>query len=99
MIDQPEDNLDNQSIFKHLVPYLRYAKTQRQIIVVTHNPNIAIAADADQVIVAKMNKETNTFQFDSGALEDKHINMQIIDVLEGTKPAFDLRDRRYSLFE
>ena len=46
-----------------------------------------------------MNKETNTFQFDSGALEDKHINMQIIDVLEGTKPAFDLRDRRYSLFE
>lgn len=99
VIDQPEDNLDNQSIFKHLVPYLRYAKTQRQIIVVTHNPNIAIAADADQVIVAKMNKETNTFQFDSGALEDKHINMQIIDVLEGTKPAFDLRDRRYSLFE
>lgn len=99
VIDQPEDNLDNQSIFKHLVPYLRYAKTQRQIIVVTHNPNIAIAADADQVIVAKMNKETNTFKFDSGALEDKHINIQIIDVLEGTKPAFDLRDRRYSLFE
>ncbi|MDY0838710.1 TrlF family AAA-like ATPase [Lacticaseibacillus paracasei] len=99
VIDQPEDNLDNQSIFKHLVPYLRYAKTQRQIIVVTHNPNIAIAADADQVIVAKMNKEANTFQFESGALEDKHINTQIVDVLEGTKPAFDLRDRRYSLFE
>ena len=99
VIDQPEDNLDNQSIFKHLVPYLRYAKTQRQIIVVTHNPNIAIAADAEQVIVAKMNKKANTFHFDSGALEDRHINTQIVDVLEGTKPAFDLRDRRYSLFE
>lgn len=99
VIDQPEDNLDNQSIFKHLVPYLRYAKTQRQIIVVTHNPNIAIAADADQVIVATMDKNTNTFGFISGALEDKDINTQIVDVLEGTKPAFDLRDRRYSLFE
>ena len=66
---------------------------------VTHNPNIAIAADADQVIVATMDKNTNTFGFISGALEDKDINTQIVDVLEGTKPAFDLRDRRYSLFE
>ncbi|VDG30776.1 hypothetical protein (plasmid) [Lactobacillus alimentarius DSM 20249] [Lactiplantibacillus mudanjiangensis] len=98
VIDQPEDNLDNQSIFKHLVPYLRYAKNKRQIIVVTHNPNIAIAADAEQVIVANMDKSSNTFNFVSGALENKEINQKVIDVLEGTKPAFELRDRKYSLF-
>lgn len=99
VIDQPEDNLDNQSIFKHLVPYLRYAKTKRQIIVVTHNPNIAIAADADQVIVATMDKKNNIFNYESGALEEANINQQIVDVLEGTKPAFNLRDKRYSIFD
>lgn len=98
VIDQPEDNLDNQSIYKHLVPYLRYAKSKRQIIVVTHNPNIAIAADADQVIVAEMDKNKNIFHFESGALENPGVNQYVIDILEGTKPAFNLRDKKYSLF-
>ncbi|AZZ60428.1 hypothetical protein DSM07_03400 [Oenococcus sp. UCMA 16435] len=98
VIDQPEDNLDNQSIYKHLVPYLRYAKSKRQIIVVTHNPNIAIAADADQVIVAEMDKDKNTFHFASGALENSDVNRYVVDILEGTKPAFNLRDKKYSLF-
>ena len=46
--DQPEDNLDNQSVYKKLVPCINEAKNNRQVIIVTHNPNIAVACDAEQ---------------------------------------------------
>ena len=76
LIDQPEDNLDNRSIYSDLVQYIRSKKTQRQFIVVTHNPNIVVGADADNVIVANQNdqdpkRKNKNFQFDyiSGALE------------------------------
>lgn len=99
IIDQPEDNLDNQSIFERLVPYLKKAREKRQIIVVTHNPNIAIAADADQIILANMNKSSKLIQYSSGALEDTEINEAVVKVLEGTKPAFDLREHKYSVVD
>ena len=47
VIDQPEDNLDNDSIFKVLAPCIREAKKRRQVIMVTHNPNLAVGADAE----------------------------------------------------
>lgn len=50
IIDQPEDNLDNQSIYSKLVPCILEAKKNRQVIIVTHNPNIAVACDAEQMI-------------------------------------------------
>lgn len=46
--DQPEDNLDNQSVYKKLVPCINEAKNNLQVIIVTHNPNIAVACDAEQ---------------------------------------------------
>lgn len=46
IIDQPEDNLDNQSVYSKLVPCICAAKQKRQVIIVTHNPNIAVACDA-----------------------------------------------------
>jgi len=76
LIDQPEDNLDNRSIYSDLVQYIRNKKSLRQFIVVTHNPNIVVGADADNVIVANQNdqdpsRKNANFQFDyiSGALE------------------------------
>ena len=53
IIDQPEDNLDSEFIFHSLVPVIRAAKERRQIIVVTHNPNIAVLGDAEQIIALK----------------------------------------------
>jgi len=76
LIDQPEDNLDNRSIYTDLVQYIRAKKVQRQFIVVTHNPNIVAGADADNVIVANQNDQDITrknkyyrFDYISGALE------------------------------
>lgn len=77
LIDQPEDNLDNRSITNDLVTYLRSKKLERQIILVSHNPNIVVNADAENVIVANQegqiaNQTTSPYKFDytNGALEN-----------------------------
>lgn len=77
LIDQPEDNLDNRSITTDLVNYLRSKKLERQIIVVTHNANIVVNADAENIIVANQkgqNEElsSSAFKFDyiNGAIEN-----------------------------
>ncbi len=76
LIDQPEDSLDNRAIFTELVQYLRDKKKQRQIILVTHNPNVVVGADAEQVIVANQTGVRNEnikglkFAYVSGALEN-----------------------------
>ncbi len=59
IIDQPEDNLDNQSVFEVLVPFIRQAKKKRQLIIVTHNPNLAVVADAEQIIHVDLDKKNN----------------------------------------
>lgn len=100
MIDQPEENLDNQTVARMLVPAIKYAKVRRQVVLVTHNPNLAVVCDADQVIHAQLDKtDGNRVTYTSGAIEDPVITRLIVDVLEGTMPAFDLRDAKYGLLE
>jgi ABC-type cobalamin/Fe3+-siderophores transport system ATPase subunit len=95
IIDQPEDNLDNQSVFNKLVPCIKEAKKHRQIIIVTHNPNIAIACDSEQIIYCDIIKKTNEIKYECGSIENSVIKEHVIDVLEGTMPAFDLRRQKY----
>jgi hypothetical protein len=96
IIDQPEENLDNQTVVKTLVPCIQDAKRRRQIVIVTHNPNLAVVCDAEQVIYAEIRKEQdNEVTYVAGSIEDPTINRKILDVLEGTRPAFDQRDSRY----
>lgn len=96
IIDQPEENLDNQTVFKTLVPCVKEAKKRRQIILVTHNPNLAVVCDAEQIIHAKMHKNSdNEVVYSSGSIENPDINIKIVDVLEGTRAAFDIRDSKY----
>lgn len=96
IIDQPEDNLDNQSVYDKLVPCICEAKKKRQVIIVTHNPNIAIACDAEQIIYCNIDKNDNKISYISGGIENKGIREKVIDVLEGTMPAFNLRKRKYN---
>lgn len=97
IIDQPEDNLDNLSVANILVPYIQEAKKKRQIIIVTHNPNLAVVSDAEQIIKVSINKENgNKFSFVSGGIDDLEINKAVIEVLEGTIPAFTKRKDKYS---
>lgn len=93
LLDQPDENLDNQTIKELLVPALKEAKERRQILVITHNPNVAVVADAEQVVVADFDGEQ--FSYASGALEDPAINAICVDVLEGTWPAFENREHKY----
>lgn len=96
IIDQPEENLDNESVFKYLVHFIKVAKQKRQIIMVTHNPNLAVVCDADQIIQMKIDKlKGNAVTFESGAIENPKINKIIVDILEGTYPAFHNRDCKY----
>lgn len=96
VIDQPEDNLDNHSIATILVPFIRVAKKKRQIIMVTHNPNLAVVSDAEQVIYVDLDKEKNyVFSTTSGSIENRAVNKKIVDVLEGAMPAFNTRKRKY----
>ncbi|MEE0506022.1 MAG: hypothetical protein UDL61_05500 [Ruminococcus callidus] len=120
LIDQPEDDLDNRSIYNELVRFIKEKKCERQIIVVTHNANVVLGADAEQVIVAnQFGKDTPNnnglkFEYRSGAIEDnypelnsdrtekegilskKGIQTQICDILEGGKPALELRRNKYT---
>jgi predicted ATPase len=78
LIDQPEDNLDNRSVTNELIEYLKEKKKERQIILVTHNANIVVNADAENIIIANQrgqnehDQEGSIYQFDyiNGALED-----------------------------
>ena len=96
IIDQPEENLDNQTVYEVLVPCVKEAKQKRQIIMVTHNPNLAVVCDAEQIICADLDKKNNyLMEYKSGAIENPIMNQAVVDILEGTMPAFDNRDSKY----
>jgi predicted ATPase len=100
IIDQPEENLDNQSVFKILVQFIKEAKNKRQIIIVTHNPNLAVACNAEQIVHVSIDKQNkNAVQYISGSLEYKPINDAVIDILEGTFPALKTRTNTYKVIE
>ena len=78
LIDQPEDDLDNRSIYYDLVQFIRRKKEERQIIVVTHNANVVLGADAEEIIIANQHgKDTENakfrFEYRSGAIENDEI--------------------------
>ncbi|WP_052675773.1 TrlF family AAA-like ATPase [Paenibacillus sp. IHBB 10380] len=96
IIDQPEENLDNQSVFELLVPCIKEAKNRRQIFIVTHNPNLAVVCDAEQVIYSSIDKKNaNKVNYLTGSIENIEVNNKIVDILEGTWPAFDNRTSKY----
>ena len=80
IIDQPEDSLDNRAIYKDLTEYLIRKKKERQIILITHNPNVVVGADAENIIIANKHSETtpneNCREFDylNGALESMEVD-------------------------
>lgn len=100
IVDQPEENLDPQSVYDELVGYFRLAKQRRQVVLVTHNPNLVVNADADQIIVAESVREgpgLPRIAYTSGGLEDAEIRGAVCRVLEGGERAFRERERRYGL--
>lgn len=98
IIDQPEENLDPKSVFDELVRLFVEAKAKRQVIMVTHNANLVINTDADQIIVASASPAADgglpSFRYVAGGLEDAGIRKVVCDILEGGEKAFTERARR-----
>jgi hypothetical protein len=101
LIDQPEENLDPKSVFDDLVLHFREARKRRQVIIVTHNANLVVNTDADQVIIATCAPAAAgvlpLINYESGSLENPKIRRAVCDILEGGKRAFLERERRYRL--
>ncbi len=96
ILDQPEENLDNETVVSLLVPVVTEAKKRRQIIMVTHNPNLAVVCDAEQVIYSSFDRKGGSkIAYAAGSIENPNINVHVVNVLEGTKPAFDNRRVKY----
>lgn len=102
IIDQPEDSLDNRAIYKDLTEYLKRKKKQRQIIIVTHNPNVVVGADAENIIVANQHSESapnkggRQFDYINGALE----SIEAEDKNSAfTLPKQSVRDHMFEILE
>jgi ABC-type lipoprotein export system ATPase subunit len=100
IIDQPELNLDSESIVRLLVPCIRQMRQRRQIILITHSPNLAVVCDADQIIVASLDRvKGNRVSYACGGIENEEINRAVVNILEGTWPAIDNRYPKYRRLE
>jgi len=96
ILDQPEENLDNQTVYSMLVPIIQRAKQTRQIVMVTHNANLAVCCDAEQIIHAEFDRAGGyALRYQSGAIESMELNKSVLNVLEGTIPAFANRQAKY----
>ncbi len=98
IIDQPEENLDPKSVNDELVPLFIAAKAKRQVIMVTHNANLVINTDADQIIIAEVGAHQSNglppISYRAGGLENASIRTAVRDILEGGESAFQERARR-----
>lgn len=97
LIDQPEDDLDNETLYSHFIRQLLERKELTQFVFATHNPNIPVLGDAEQAIVCR--KEGEKFSFDHGSIDDKNIQQRIVTVMEGGEDAFRRRKEIYQLWK
>lgn len=95
IIDQPEENLDNKFVYEDLVKAFKQAKLKRQLIIATHNANLVVNTDSEQIIIA--NFDQNVISYQSGSMENPEIRKEITSILEGGEEAFKRRDEKYQL--
>ncbi|MCT4612493.1 MAG: hypothetical protein N4A47_03900 [Clostridia bacterium] len=95
IIDQVEDNIDNKYISEELVDFVRELKRKVQLIIVTHNPSIAIYGDAENIIIAENNNGEITYV--QGGLENQEIRDEACKILDGGELAFKNRMTKYNI--
>lgn len=96
IIDQPEDNLDSEFIYKTLVKNLKRIKEHRQVIIVTHNANIAVLGDSELILPLKSTNEKTSI-VDRGSIDNMKTNRVACDILEGGETAFKKRQSIYNI--
>jgi hypothetical protein len=93
VLDQPEDDLDNHLIYDLIVRQIRENKLRRQLIIVTHNPNVVVNGDAELVHVMDFGSG-QCYVKESGALQEKTVREEVCRVMEGGREAFARRWKR-----
>jgi ABC-type lipoprotein export system ATPase subunit len=98
IIDQPEDDLDNQTIYNDVIKEIKRLKGQMQFIFATHNANIPVLGDSEMLITCQYIPDTQII-VESGSIDCRNIQKQIIRIMEGGKEAFDIRKNIYKIWE
>lgn len=97
IIDQPEEDLDNRFIFDDVVSILRNLKGKRQIILATHNANIPVLGDSEQIFVLEADNERGCVLANDGSIDNKSITENIKNIMEGGEEAFRMRIEKYGV--
>ncbi len=97
IIDQPEDDLDNQTIYEDVIKLIREMKSEVQFIFATHNPNIPVLGDAEQVHACSF--MDNNVSVASGSVDKQTTQRTIVDIMEGGREAFNRRKEIYQIWK
>ncbi|NIA09783.1 MAG: histidinol-phosphatase [Nitrospiraceae bacterium] len=97
IIDQPEDDLDNQTIYEDVIKLILALKSKTQFIFATHNANFPVLGDAEQIISCSYSDDA--IQAKSGSIDCPELQQEIVDIMEGGEEAFRLRKRRYEIWK
>lgn len=97
IIDQPEDDLDNQTIYEDVIKLIRSLKPKTQFIFATHNANIPVLGDAEQIFACSYSDDR--IGLDSGSIDDPNMQNKIVTIMEGGEEAFKLRKRIYEIWK
>lgn len=98
LVDQPEDDLDNRFVYDDVVRRLREAKPLRQFLIATHNANIPVLGDAEQIVALDAEEQGGTvssYVRARGSIDDATVRDAAEHILEGGHEAFELRSRKY----
>lgn len=101
IIDQPEDDLDNQTIYADVIKELKKLKNKTQFIFATHNPNIPVLGDCEQIFACEFIKSASEAKIETkvGSIDDPVIQKGIVDIMEGGHDAFNQRKLIYELWK
>ncbi|MCD4818399.1 MAG: AAA family ATPase [Candidatus Cloacimonetes bacterium] len=97
IIDQPEDDLDNQTIYKDVIKLIRILKPQTQFIFATHNANFPVLGDSEQIHSCRY--EDEKIFLTSGSIDSPVIQQEIVDIMEGGQDAFNKRKEIYGIWK
>ncbi len=97
IIDQPEDDLDNQTIYEDVIKLIRQMKAEVQFIFATHNPNIPVLGDAEQVYSCSFMDDKVSVQ--AGSVDDSNTQKIIVNIMEGGQEAFNRRKEIYQIWK
>lgn len=96
IIDQPEDDLDNQTIYEDVIKLVRQVKPRVQFVLATHNANFPVLGDAEQVMACSFSD--GVMEVQGGSIDCPNLQQKIVQIMEGGKEAFEKRNQKYSLW-